>query len=113
MKPGVLVLALMAASALAVACQASGGGGGRPDGKALFQAKCMMCHDKVGMGTGLLARRVKPAELMLRTDLQSEYVVQAARMGVGNMPAIPRGEVSDADLRKIGDYLATPPAKRQ
>ena len=31
-----------------------------PDGKQLFHQKCAMCHGPVGMGTGLLARRMKP-----------------------------------------------------
>ncbi len=39
------------------------------NGKALYKEKCVMCHDKTGMGTGILSRRVKVAELLLRTDL--------------------------------------------
>jgi mono/diheme cytochrome c family protein len=76
------------------------------DGKALFQEKCAMCHGPTGMGTGLLKRRVQPAMLEQRTDLAADYVVAAARTGIGNMPAIPRGEVSDAQLKAIAAYLA-------
>ena len=83
-----------------------------PDGKALYREKCAMCHNKTGMGTGLLARRVKVAELLLRADLDATYVAQVARVGIGNMPAIPRGEVSDEQLNAIATYLATPPAAR-
>jgi hypothetical protein len=72
-----------------------------------------MCHDKAGMGTGLLARRVKVAELHLRTDLNAAFVFQAARAGIGNMPAIPRGEASDPQLQAIADYLARPVQMRQ
>jgi mono/diheme cytochrome c family protein len=79
-----------------------------PDGKALYREKCVMCHDKTGMGTGLLSRRMKVAELLLRTDLVPAFVVQVARAGVGNMPPIPRGEVSDSELQAIADYLAKP-----
>ena len=78
-----------------------------PDGKALFQEKCAMCHGPAGMGTGLLKRRVQPAMLEQRTDLAAEYVITAARTGIGNMPAIPRGEASDAQLAVIAAYLAT------
>jgi hypothetical protein len=67
-----------------------------------------MCHDQTGMGTGLLSRRVKIAELLLRTDLTSQYIVTAARSGVGNMPAIPRGEASDRELQAIADFLTQP-----
>ncbi len=78
------------------------------DGKALYKEKCVMCHDKTGMGTGLLSRRVKVAELLLRTDLNPQYIVASARSGIGNMPAIARGEVSDRDLQAIADYLTQP-----
>jgi len=33
----------------------------------------------------------------------------AARRGIGNMPAIPRGEVGDEELKLIADYLAAGP----
>lgn len=82
----------------------------RPDagpGEKLFIEKCVMCHGPNGMGTGLLARRMDVALLEEREDLPADYVIQAARMGIGNMPAIPRGEVSDADMQAIADYLAS------
>ena len=107
-----IVVLLTAATAAAQAAQPAPKESAAPDGKALFREKCAMCHDKAGMGTGLLARRVQPAELLLRSDLNAAYVIQAARVGIGNMPAIPRGEASDAELKAIADYLATPAAVR-
>jgi len=76
--------------------------------EALFVEKCAMCHRQFGMGTVLLARRVDPAVAMLekRNDLTAEYVTQAARSGIGNMPRIPRGEVSDEQLTAIAKYLS-------
>lgn len=76
--------------------------------EALFVEKCGMCHRQMGMGTILLARRVDPAVAMLeaRKDLPTEFVIQAARAGIGNMPRISRGEVSDAQLQTIARYLA-------
>ena len=97
----VLILALAAMAAHA------------EDGKALFKEKCVMCHDKTGMGTGILSRRVKVAELLLRNDLNAAFVTTAARAGIGNMPAIPRGEVSDAQLQAIADFLALAPEAKQ
>ncbi|WP_404711455.1 c-type cytochrome [Sphingomonas sp. MMS24-J13] len=96
---GMLGLVLLGASASA---QTPG------DGKALFHEKCAMCHGPGGMGTGLLARRVDPkvAELEKRDDLTPDYVTTAARTGIGNMPAISRGEVSDRQLAAIAAYLA-------
>ncbi len=101
-----------------------GGGGGNQRGNAgmsavqdrsfstepehLFVEKCSMCHRQVGMGTVLLGRRVEEGMEMLedRDDLTPDYVIAAARQGIGNMPRIPRGEVSDAQLQLIADYLA-------
>jgi len=75
---------------------------------ALFVEKCGMCHRQMGMGTVLLARRMdqKVARLEARDDLTVAYVAMAARHGVGNMPRISRGEVSDAQLARIARYLA-------
>lgn len=82
--------------------------GGAADGHALFGEKCGMCHRAGGMGTGLLARRMDPkvAELEKRTDLTPDYIAAAVRQGIGNMPWIPRGEVSDPQLAAISAYLA-------
>jgi len=75
------------------------------DGQALFVEKCLMCHGKQGMGTGLLGRRVQPPELLLRGDLSAAFVSRVARVGLGNMLAITRGEVSDLQLDAIANYL--------
>jgi mono/diheme cytochrome c family protein len=79
------------------------------DGQALFQQKCAMCHGPGGMGTGLLARRVQPAELARRSNLNAGYVFQYARRGLGNMPPITPGDVSDPELRAIAAWLAAGP----
>ncbi len=78
------------------------------DGKKLFHQKCEMCHGAAGMGTGLLARRMKPevAQLESRDDLSAAYVVRAARVGILNMPPITRADVSDPQLTSIALYLA-------
>jgi mono/diheme cytochrome c family protein len=78
------------------------------DGKTLFHQKCEMCHGAAGMGTGLLARRMKPevAVLEKRDDLSAAYVERAARIGILNMPPITRGDASDAQLASIAQYLS-------
>jgi mono/diheme cytochrome c family protein len=84
----------------------------RPDagpGEARYVDKCAMCHAPGGMGHGLLARRLDTPDLERRDNLPAAYVVLAARQGIGNMPAIPRGEASDEDLQLIADYLAAGP----
>jgi len=76
--------------------------------EALFVEKCSMCHRQMGMGTVLLARRMDPVVAMLekRDNLTEPFVVQAVRNGIGNMPRVQRGEVSDAQLETIARYLA-------
>jgi mono/diheme cytochrome c family protein len=78
-------------------------------GEALYIDKCIMCHGPNGMGTGLLGRTRPVALLEARDNLPAEFVVVAARQGIGNMPAIPRGEVSDEELQAIAEYLAAGP----
>ena len=78
-------------------------------GEALYIEFCAMCHAPNGMGHGLLGRRLDTPDLEKRDNLPAEYVVLAARQGIGNMPAIPRGEVSDEELQQIADYLAAGP----
>ncbi|MCB5426637.1 cytochrome c [Altererythrobacter sp. CC-YST694] len=76
-------------------------------GEKAYVEKCIMCHGANGMGSGLLARRMDVPDLEARKDLDKSYVILAARHGIGNMPAIPRGEVSDAELGQIAEYLAS------
>jgi mono/diheme cytochrome c family protein len=76
--------------------------------EALFVEKCSVCHRQMGMGTVILARRMDPAVAMLeaRRDMPEAFIVQVTRAGIGNMPRISRGEVSDAQLAVIARYLA-------
>ena len=99
-----MIVALVFAAALAGAAQPAA-----RDGRQLFHQKCGMCHDAGGMGAGLLARRIQPALLEERSGLAAGYVFQYARRGLGNMPPIAAGEVSDAQLKAIAAYLAAGP----
>lgn len=77
------------------------------DEEALYVEKCSMCHRRMGMGTVLLARRVPEgqAELEDRQHITEQYIVLAARQGIGNMPRISRAEVSDEQLARIAAYI--------
>jgi mono/diheme cytochrome c family protein len=112
-------IALIALAALGIASVAVAQGMPKPTtiadrpnatgGERLFVEHCAMCHGPVGMGTGLIGRRTQPAMLEQRNNLAAAYVIMAARRGIGNMPAIPRGEVGDEELKLIADYLAAGP----
>ncbi len=82
----------------------------RSPSEALYVEKCGMCHRQMGMGTVLLARRMEPQLAMLetRSDLSRELIAVAVRMGIGNMPRIGRGELSDAELEIVSNYLIKP-----
>lgn len=126
MRRGTALSALVLAAAIAALASASPALGGddtqitnafrgalqnraskSPDER-LFVEKCGMCHRQMGMGTVILARRMDSKEAMLeaREDLTAETVIASARMGIGNMPRISRGEVSDTQLARIAAYLA-------
>ncbi|MGX7895933.1 c-type cytochrome [Tsuneonella sp. HG222] len=77
-----------------------------PD-EALYVEKCSMCHREMGMGTVLLQRRGDDQSPVLEDRaLPAEYVATVVRKGMGNMPALPPGEVSDEQLARISEYLA-------
>jgi mono/diheme cytochrome c family protein len=97
-----LGLALLAAAGAAQSADAS-------DGKALYTARCGMCHQTIGMAVGILSRRPgDPSKGLLeeRADLSAAFVRTAVRSGIMNMPRIARGEVSDPELAQIASYLS-------
>lgn len=78
-------------------------------GKTLFTERCGMCHQTNGMGVGILSRRPGDASkglLEQREDLSAAVIRVVVRTGIGNMPRISRGEVSDPQLAAIADYLS-------
>jgi mono/diheme cytochrome c family protein len=99
-----LVIALLAPCLAAIAQAAQ-----PPDGKALFANRCGMCHQTIGMGVSILARRPNDASkgfLEDRKDLSAAFVRTAVRSGIANMPRMSRGEVSDPELTLIANYLS-------
>jgi mono/diheme cytochrome c family protein len=100
---------VMAASLLAVGIAVSVQAAQAPDGKALFTNRCGMCHQTIGMGVSILARRPNDASkgfLEDRKDLSAAFVRTAVRSGIANMPRMSRGEVSDPELALIANYLS-------
>ena len=128
MKKLVIALALLAAPATAqeqppkpAAGQGNAGANAMQDrsfrspAEQLFVQKCAMCHRQFGMGTVILQRRTGPDKAWLehRDDLTEDFVTAVARNGLANMPRIPRGEVSDAQMAQIAKYLANGPARKE
>lgn len=74
-----------------------------------YKELCGMCHQTNGMGVGILSRRpgdTSKGMLEARTDLSATLVKVVVRNGIGNMPRISRGEVSDSQLEAIAAYLS-------
>ena len=99
------LVALLLATGVTAGAQAAAA----PDGKALFTNRCGMCHQTIGMGVSILARRPNDASkgfLEDRKDLSAAFVRTVVRSGIANMPRMSRGEVSDAELTMIASYLS-------
>ena len=100
-----LVLVLLVAAGL----ESTGARAADEPGKALYNSRCGMCHQTIGMGVSLLARRPGDTSKGLledRKDLSAIVVSTVVRSGIGNMPRIARGEVSDRELAAIASYLS-------
>lgn len=103
----VILAVLLGTMMLPAAAQESWQSLEKTSGEGLFQEKCGMCHRAMGMGTGLLARRLSAEQALLenREDLQEPFIETAVRSGFGVMFPMSRGEVSDRQLQSIIDYL--------
>ncbi len=80
-----------------------------PMAKALYKQRCGMCHQTIGMAVSLLGGvPATPSKGLLedRKDLPAEFVFTAVRTRRRHMPRIARGEVSDAELAAIANYLS-------
>ncbi|MEJ0034644.1 MAG: cytochrome c [Gammaproteobacteria bacterium] len=82
-------------------------------GKDVFEYWCLPCHGNGPMkpGTSALEAKYKgtrPAKLEDRTDLTPDLTRFFVRTGVNVMPPFRKTEISDADLKALGAYLARP-----
>jgi mono/diheme cytochrome c family protein len=85
-----------------------------PPGVALFEVHCGICHEQMGTGTMMLARRLGGDHALLadRTDLTADYVTHVVRNGIGSMPPQTRVDLSDAELASVVAFLTRPAAER-
>lgn len=76
-------------------------------GKKLFKSRCLLCHGQLSTGTIMLERRLGKDKALLaqRDDLNSDYIRQIVRGGIGSMPRITRVDVTDQELLAIIAYL--------
>lgn len=82
------------------------------DGEALYVQHCGFCHDRgpEHPGTVRLADRYpKEASLLDRDQLPAAFVKVIVRTGLNLMPAFRPGELSDAELDALAQYLDAGP----
>lgn len=91
-----------------------GGGGGESgslavaEGRALYEANCLMCHGPGAEGDGRMAASlpVRPPRLMDHLGHHTEaQLIQLIQNGVP--PAMPRSGLSEGEIRLIVDYVWT------
>ncbi len=77
------------------------------EGRQLFEATCIHCHERSGWGTRDLARRLgaKRSRLLERTDLDADYIRAVVRNGINSMPWYTRTDLSDRQIEAIAAYL--------
>ena len=94
-----VLLAAMVAAAPAVAA---------PDGKALYEKKCALCHGKDGVAKKTAAGSKNFNDPEYKKTATAESILKATHEGVGKMKPV---KLSEEDAKAIADYVLALPAK--
>ena len=79
-----------------------------PDGKALYEKKCGMCHGNDGVAKKTAANSKNFNDPEFKKTATAESILKATHEGVGKMKPV---KLSDEDAKAIADYVLTLPAK--
>jgi cytochrome c6 len=93
MKYGIIAATL----ALGAGLFASAASAAKPNGEALFMAKCASCHPSGG-------NTIKPGET-LKGIKSTKKIIKQIRKGGDGMPAFDAKAISDKDARLIAGYI--------
>jgi mono/diheme cytochrome c family protein len=82
-------------------------------GKALFEATCVYCHNARGFATERLRSRLSEDRAVLteRTDLDPAYIRTIVRNGLASMPAYTPTDLDESQIKAIAAYLTRKNAK--
>ena len=77
------------------------------EGRALFEATCIYCHNARGFATERLRTRLPEDRSVLteRTDLDPAYIRTVVRNGLASMPAYTPTDLNEAQIQAIAAYL--------
>lgn len=77
------------------------------EGRRLYNATCVYCHNPRAYGTEALARRLGEGKGVLeqRNDLPDDYIRGVIKQGLGNMPAYTPTDLTEGEITAIVDYL--------
>jgi mono/diheme cytochrome c family protein len=95
----VVALAVIALAAAPVAHAAA-------DGKALFDAKCAMCHGKDGVAKPMAKGSANFNDAKWQADTAADKIVAVMESGKGKMPSY-KGKLTPEDEKAIADYVKT------
>ena len=97
-----LIPVVLVAMAMAVPAVAA------PDGKALYEKKCGICHGNDGVAKKTAAGSKNFNDPEYKKTATAESILKATHEGVGKMKPV---KLSDEDAKAIADYVLSLPAK--
>jgi mono/diheme cytochrome c family protein len=102
MKKLVLVVCALAAAALAGAPAARAAA----DGKALYEAKCAMCHGKDGVAKPMAKGSANLNDPKYQAATTVDQIVEVTEKGKGKMPAY-TGKMTPEEIKAVAEYVKT------
>jgi mono/diheme cytochrome c family protein len=101
MKKITLLLSALAAAAVAGAPAAQAA-----DAKALYEAKCAMCHGKDGVAKPMAKGSANLNDAKWQADTTVEKIVEVTEVGKGKMPGY-KGKMTPEEIKAVAEYVKT------
>ena len=107
MRAVIVAMALSLATIVVAAAETESLNSQQQQGKVLFEATCVYCHNARGFATERLRTRLPEDRSVLteRTDLDPAYIRTIVRNGLASMPAYTPTDLNEEEIRAIAAYL--------
>lgn len=100
-------LTISAASALVLALAVTAGAAAAPDGKALYESKCAMCHGKDGVAKQPMAKgSANLNDPAYQGANDAAAIVKVVTEGKNKMPSY-KTKLTEADIQAIAAHVKT------